>query len=418
VGISISLEAKLPSSGLFSFSKKKIDWEVETLLIMTETMQEYGLAAFVPKPPVDHNGRLPLHFCEEWGDIKIENGKFLLGIRTSNCGPGYHAMVCAAVDALEKKHGLKFYETDIDEDETGYFRSHDFEALQTYFANWLPNLAESVEESLIGGNTLRLQMPLDQIAPDGNAGEVLTPSGPRTAAYMKSLTEMNSSQQREAAEKWFPWWNARPKAADFLKMSESMMWVDVPWHAAENSWENQVYMAALSGLRQSKLLGGDVSHLQQELNELDQYLGQEENKEYPPSPIGIGYRRQICRWPLTPSWTGLLPGYLREISSEDNYQLFCDDFVVRLTSLLVEKNDDELLDLGSESERSIIARGAKENFSWRIEREEGAHEDGWLTSLVLAGSRSSILIAAFTHNASFDLSDLTAFAEGLAISDH
>jgi hypothetical protein len=385
---------------------------------MTETMHEYGLAAFVPKSPVDHSGRLPLHFCEEWGDIKIENGKLSLGIRTSNCGPGYHAMVCAAIDAVEKKHGLKFYETDTDDDETGYFRSRDFEALQAYFSDWLPNLAESVEENLSGGNTMRLQMPLDQIAPDGKPGEVLTPSGPKTTAYMKSLTEMNSVQKHEAAGKWFPWWNARPEAADFLKMSESMMWLDVPWHVAENAWEEQVYMAALSGLRQSKLLGGDVSHLKQELGELEQYLGEEENREFPPSPIGVGYRRQICRWPLTPSWTGLLPGYLREISSEDNYQLFCDDFVVRLTSLLVEKSDNKLLDLGSESERKIIARGTKEDFIWRIEHEEGAQEDGWLTSLVLAGSRSSVLIATFTHNASFDLSDLTAFADGLAISDH
>lgn len=87
MGISISLEAKLPSTGLFSFSKKKIDWEVETLLIMTETMQEYGLAAFVPKPPVDHSGRLPLHFCEEWGDIKIENGKFCWGLELQTAVP-------------------------------------------------------------------------------------------------------------------------------------------------------------------------------------------------------------------------------------------------------------------------------------------------------------------------------------------
>jgi hypothetical protein len=417
VGISISLEARLPSRSLFALKKTKIDWEAEVLATMEEVMQEYGLADFIPNPGQDHSGRLPLHFCEEWGDVSVEKGKLSLGVRTSNCGPGYHAMICAAADAIEKKHKLRFYETETDDDETGYFKSRDFVALQSYFADWLPNLAESVVENLDGENSMRLQMPIDQILPDGKAGEILTPSGPTTSVYLKSIAAMNDDDRHKEAEKWFPWWNARPKAADFLKMAEAVMWVEIPWHAADNDWEQQIYTAALSGLSRAKLLGADVSHLQNERKELEQYSGQGEDREYPPLQEGIGYRRQVCRWPLTPSWTGLLPGYLREVSTEDNYQLYCDDFIVRLSSFSVEKNDDGFVDLGEENEHKIVARGTKEDFAWRIERAEDAEENGWLTSFVLSASKNSLLIASFTHNTAFDLSDMTAFVDGLVSSN-
>jgi hypothetical protein len=418
LGISIVLEAKLPSQGLFTLKRAKIDWEAEVAASMKEFIVEYGLGDFVPVELERQTGRIPLHLCEEWAEISVGKKTLTIAARTSTCGPGFHAMFCAAIDRIEEKFKLKFFETEEAGDDTGYFLSRDFGALQNYFANWSRRLAESVVENWEDAdNGMRLQLSIGQLVPDMKAGEVQTPRGPKTIAYLQSISTMNHDALLRAAEIWFPWWNVRPGSDDFLKMAEQVMWSDVPWRAPDNEYERQAFIAAISGLNRSKLLGGDISHFQRELEEMEFLTRVPDSEITTPSKVGIGYRRQNCRWELTPTWTGLLPGHLYTVSEEDNYQLYDNDFVVRVSGLSVTNSGDDFILSENEGEHEIIAEGIKEKFAWRIERSKEIDDAGWLTSFVLAGSKNSMLIATFSHITDFDQAKLVNFAESLSVSD-
>jgi hypothetical protein len=413
VGISIELEAVLPQKSVFSWGKGKKDWEDTVLSALKCSMSARGLNDFIPIIIDRPKGRLPIHYCEEWPDISVEDGKFIIAARTSTCGPGFHAMFCDAIDAIEKKHNLKFVETEISIDETGYFASRDFRELQTYFANWLKELGQSVLEQASENNGFRLQMALEQLAPDSQEGNVLTPRGPKSASYLKSFVTMKEEEIFKAAEHWYPWWNKQPNAPDLVKMAEQLMWSDIPWNAPETDEDRNIFVAASNALERAKTLGANISNLNTEILEMKRFLGRSEQRGGPPSQSGIGYRRNDCRWPLTRSWNGLLPGYLYEIHEDDNYQLFCEEFIVRLTSLAIEPDREEFVLPEDPGEHKVLAQGKNKTFGWRIERANDIDDNGWLTSFVFAGSKNNMLIATFTHLNTFDQSDLMRFVDKL-----
>jgi hypothetical protein len=385
---------------------------------MKEFIVEYGLGDFVPDRLQRPSGRIPLHLCEEWADISVDSKTLTIATRTSTCGPGFHAMFCAAIDRIEEKFHLKFFETEEASDETGYFLSRDFNELQSYFANWLRGLAASVDENLDSAEGgMFLQMAIGQIVPDMKMGEVQTPRGPKTVAYLQSISAMNHDALLRAAEAWFPWWNVRPSSDDFLKMAEQVMWSEIPWHAPDNEYERQVFAAAISGLNRSRLLGGDISHYQRELEEMEFLMRVPDSEISTPSKIGIGYRKQICRWELTPSWTGLLPGHLYTVSEEDNYQLYEKNFVVRVSGFKITNSSGDFTLQESEGVHETIAEGTKESFAWRVERSKEIDDAGRSTSFVFARSTKSMLIATFSHSKEFDQADLVKFAESLSTTD-
>lgn len=413
MGIDIELEAKLPSAGIFSTVKSKIDWEAALLASLKETMGEYGLAGFIPEIDYVANGRLPLNYCEEWADVSSKDGRLVVATRTSTCGPGYHAAFCAGIDDFARKFKVTFNQTTSTGDETGYFVSRDYSSLQNYFANWLKHFATNFTKDPNAISGWRLQLPLEQLTPDGKDGEIFTPRGPVNYPDLQRIADAEYSDSLNSAKNWFPWWDERLSSDDYLKLASQVMWTEIPWHAPANSYETHLYKAAISSIQKAKALGANATWLDDEYNEMLKLLDGSPGSYSVPSKSGIGYRRHDCRWSLAPSWTGLLPGYLFEIFSEDNYQLHFDNFAIRLTSFSVPGGSDDFLMPPEQDENEIVATGKTDQFAWRIEDLKSIDENGWKTSFVYAASKNSILVATFSYQNTFDPSRLIKFADGL-----
>ena len=312
MGLGISLVANKPARRWPQVFRRETDWLETVGEAATAVARNQNVDFLLTDFSELSEGRIGLNVLEEWLFIDIAEKTVSISARTSTCGPGYHALVCDLADHLALNCGLQFRETDDDFDETGYFRHRDFESLQREHAHWFQEVAQVVinqyQHEVAG--SLRLTLPVEAVVPAQPSEIVLSPHGPVTFEFLKTIAELPSDALMVFARGWFPWWERTPSATDFRKMGSSLLWYQVPWHVPGNEVERKLMKAALRCFDLGKTDGlAETEFPKAEVSELKSLLSPEADTGRRPSSTGIGYRRSICIWPLTGNWTFELPGY-------------------------------------------------------------------------------------------------------------
>jgi hypothetical protein len=192
-----------------------------------------------------------------------EDGQLYVSARTNSAGPGYHAYLIELMDGL----GVKPTEVD---DETGYYETRDFSALQGKMTEWLEAISSIlIEQSNKNpdASNLMVSLPIDWCAePCGHFA--CCPLG----YFEKDFFERVPSNQNAGAE-FFIWWNKIQDALFFKNFALSMIVQNINWLPPETDYEKQIFSSTLTCLETAYNLCSNMQYPAAEWIELASLLG-------------------------------------------------------------------------------------------------------------------------------------------------
>ncbi len=243
---------------------------------------------------------LTLHPAEEPLELSVTgSGRVLASARTSAAGPGYHAFVCELLDLFAKEFSIRWEGVDPTGqtgDDTGYFHHRDRARLESEMRGWLRAIGRSLSATEpVTWSGVAVSMPAS--GPQFEADGVVTPLGPRDAAYWKQL-----ETDDEAARQFFPWWEPGTGPGYLLGRALCRMWTDVRWKVPETDPERATHAEVLVLLQHAYEREPARAFPFAEWAELLAFRGEALPKgaPEPSSAPSIGYRRrEVVAKPFT-----------------------------------------------------------------------------------------------------------------------
>jgi hypothetical protein len=325
----------------------------------------------------DDDGRpylaLSLHPAAEPVHVRYSPAGHLdVEAKTSTVGPGYHRYLCAALHLLGAEFNVIWQPPDLGGefgDETGYFRTGDWEDLQRQMLDWLSAVARLLTAN--DGEQIRLNLPVNVLYEFD--GPILTPLGPRSLDWA-----LRTVADARAGVDLFPWWNALQDAQYHLNLALCLMWTELRWRRPFDEQERQLLEEVNRRLHRAYEQDADLAYPWREWQELLRYLDTDSphlpaivrNAELAPEGPKAGYRRGAVLCRLPGGWTVQVPGSFAECWDDEQAAWLAHDearHIYITTYTLTEKDGrprpaDELLetaqDLGDDY-------GGGEVLNWR-----------------------------------------------------
>jgi hypothetical protein len=266
-----------------------------------------------------------LHPASPPAEVRLgASGRLRVTANTSPTGPGYHIHLCALFHQLADEFGFAWVADDCT-DPTGYFGTNNREECERHFLNWV------AEECAKAPTSVGLSAGHGFTYP----GEVLTPLGPRSRAWLACVTA-NPAKGRD----FFAWWNPDLDAAFYRGRALVRFWCDFFWRAPLTEEEGELADQIANDLASAFKLAPAAELPWAEWLELltaiegdddgfcvtpkDQVLSIELWKRAGPVPppaakggARIGYRRCPVRVQLDGGWGIEVPGDLARERNDD-----------------------------------------------------------------------------------------------------
>lgn len=234
--------------------------------------------------------------------------------KTSTAGPGYHRYVCAAMHFLTEEFRVVWQRPDFTGefgDETGYFRTSDWEDLQQQMVDWLKAVARLLTTET--EEQFRLNMPVN--VGFEFEGPILTPLGPRSRAWAERIVV----DPRKGIDV-FPWWNALQDASYHLNLARCLMWTELRWRRPFDDEERKLMAEVNRRLHKAFDDDPSLDYPWREWQELLRYLDTDSphlptivhNAEMAPDVPKAGYRRGKVVCHLPGGWSIKVPGSFAE----------------------------------------------------------------------------------------------------------
>lgn len=297
---------------------------------------------------------LSLHPTAEELEISIVSpGRISATAKTSTVGAGYHQYLCDLMKKFGEECGVEWEPPPDDGgtgDETGYFESGDFGAIEYEMQRWLLGTANRVREVLGDDYTdLMISMPLGHTYP--NQGPLSTNLGPRDLAWLDRVIADPAS-----GLDLFAWPEPGFGASYYRGRALCRMWTDVRWRSPLIDSERQTLMTVHHDLKRAYELDAALELPWREWNEVMEYLAADANSEEAiddelkeevarragsahSTPL-IGYRRMPIRVQFNDSWSISIPGEMAEDWTEEgNWHAWDGWTTVWFNSLSIEKKD-------------------------------------------------------------------------------
>ena len=178
-----------------------------------------------------------------------EDGKLCISAKTNSAGPGYHAYL---VDVLDKL-GVAPIEV---EDETGYYESRNFAALQDEMAGWLKGLSEQILEMYVNDDYANLAVSLSiDWFPEGDGHFACCPLG-----YFEKDFFERAKNGEDVAPEFFIWWNQSQDAVFFRNTAMYMIWCENNWLPPQTDTEHEIIAATLDCLDKAYTLNPNLDY--------------------------------------------------------------------------------------------------------------------------------------------------------------
>ena len=290
----------------------------------------------VGRPNEELASPLDLHPCAEPVEIATTDGVVTLTAKTTPTGPGYHAHVCEVMDSLPVEW------THV-EDETGYFRRRDRDALEDAFLDWLGAAAAQILE-LADDGAEGFALGLPPTHRFRHPGVCATLLGPRDREWLVKVR----SDAREGTDV-FPWWTPGEDAAYFERLALTRMWTDVRWRAPLSDEERALVDTVATWVERAHGLDPGRALPWSEQSELLTLLSEESLRatrahmkaDASGKRPSIGYRRQPVRAFLSGGWSIQIDGAMAERWDErDTWVAWDARRSVHFTSLTMADGSD------------------------------------------------------------------------------
>jgi len=325
----------------------------------------------------------------------------MLSSKTNSAGPGYHAYLIEVLDGL----GVK--PTNVD-DETGYYKSRDYAALQAQMAQWLQSMSVVLTDAMGKDfSNFAVSIALDWM-PRTDDQLVCCPLGGFNKAFFE-----RAKQGGDVGAEFFLWWNKGRDALFYRNTALNMLLYAVNWLAPETNAERLDIAAALACLEQAYALDPNLQYPAAEWLELSKFsdnpdLAQTISARFPNAgEPAIGYRRgnietNVFGWRFTHS------GMMHMDRDENGTFIQWDnDKTIRTSTFTVEFKEDLPNKSESLMESALDATMEYEPFALDIDGSAAriAHkqidENGemvWYTSLVAALDNNLLILSLFYVN--------------------
>jgi hypothetical protein len=171
---------------------------------------------------------ITLHPSAEPCYVEIDRQFTTFAAKTSNAGPGYHALITELLEVLSAELALEWmFDGDNYQDETGYWEARNFRALQTRMSVWLQELTNVIVRPGAEEATFNVNMPEDYGGVEIDAA-VITPMGPFDKSFFINAAR-DDKRLEKASKQFFPWWEREIDASFWYTVGLTMMWIEVPW---------------------------------------------------------------------------------------------------------------------------------------------------------------------------------------------
>lgn len=294
-------------------------------------------------------------------------GRFRLEARTTLVGPGYHAALCELADDFAKKLNVEWSPRGADEeaetaqrehrcwDDTEYFFTRDFAALERAFDEFTRSLSAVLQKSITdaGADGIAMAVGMPVSPRYMYKADVLTPIGPRNLAWVRAATAAPSSA---AARSIYPWWHAERDARHHLGRALSLMW---QWSVPD---PGGVVHATAMGMALDEIatayeMDPALDYPWADVREMCQAIADMSEEEELPEEIEalfeiaheksdgvagtIGYRRGMLGHDLPGGWTIRLPGRFDvDMEEESTWMAYDATTTVRVSSMRIGKDDE------------------------------------------------------------------------------
>jgi len=323
MGLGIHLVGSVPRRGLLRRppSRDQLFSDITQVAAAFADRQPRPLKDWYWASPGDDTLYVCLFPVEENVLFTLEDHSLVCSAKTSTAGPGYHAYMVRFLDVLSSKLGIAWRpEEDEEGDETGYFQTRDFRALQDSMQTFLGMLSRTcLKLAEDGAGVQTLGMPLGFMPKHDGFAASATGVWPRE--FFERLSA-GGDDHDEASRAYFPWWDEGLTASNLRAFGLVRCWMDVRWVIPESDEERWLYESVLECFDAARRLDHGLSLPEPDITELRELL--DPNAELDaPYPKGIGYLRGLMKRPLPGGWTVELPGYYSsELEQDGGVQVY------------------------------------------------------------------------------------------------
>lgn len=281
-------------------------------------------------------------------------GRISATVKTSTCGPGYHALAVSMLRAIERSCRLHWqWRGDNVGDDTGFAIWTDYEDLQDQMARFASALAEGVVRQYRPSRRVALNMPAGYAVIESD--QVVTPLGPVGWDVLESLASAGGEDLLGMGPDFYAWWDEEPGAAFWRKYGMAMAWCNLKYRLPMDRREQEETAAARDALLRAEALApGSIDGAL--IGEMEGLLSADATRVRAPGPEGPGYLRHTVTLPATGLWTVDLPGWWPRTVSPDGGELSFrwGDRSVQISSLSIEGEDGSV----PQPEEMLASRGA------------------------------------------------------------
>jgi hypothetical protein len=267
----------------------------------------------------------------------IQGQRVMVDFRSSNAGPGYHAVVIALMDDLSTHLSIPWQWTVSDGqplDETGFATTRDVRALQHATTTFLKQIASIATDYSIRGYTSNaLCIPAGLGNP---ALGVCCPLGPVSAARIAAITVADGAELERAGQAFFPWWDAGLTPLVWQNMLRGLLWQQATWRMPltdnDHASSRRIKRCRDHMVGQGIAVPDDLALAWQELEAC-------QTSEAAPATTGIGYLKHPVYRHIYASWAMSMPGYASVSANGDNAAYEHAGFWLGTQSLIISSQD-------------------------------------------------------------------------------
>jgi hypothetical protein len=267
-----------------------------------DTPLEAGASVTENEPDADYT--IYLHPAAEPVFLTRDRNFAVVDAKTSDVGPGYHALLVSILDSLEKSLGLKWEW----EDETDYARNRDFDLLQVKMADLFKALAKRVAElcDKVGSTGMRLSVPMD-FGLSSYGDKVMSHVGPIAAEDLRHWGTLGGADLARAAADFFPWWGKAFDGGFYRGIALHALWMEQRWATPLDRDEIADTKRTLHWCEEAVRLGAALPMSDAAIQEIKNLLAQTGPHSFA-AESGIGYRRCWLEKRLPGGWRLTVPG--------------------------------------------------------------------------------------------------------------
>lgn len=271
-------------------------------------------------------GLEPLH-------LEPTEGAAEISASTSGGGPGYHVYVVELIEAAAAAIGAIVHLDDPTEDgarfrdESGYFHTRDFQALEQEVSGWLHGIGKVLAEG-DHWEEIALMWAIDR--PRALSPGIVTPIGPQPRELFEKAAE--SIQAAPALGRaLLPWWERGFTARTAANLALLLGWSELRWRVPTDERERQRLQQFVAAVDRARQLDPTLPLPESELAEARAFL-EAEDAARAPAKEGLGYFRGLVRATGPGGWTCDVPGFWYDSWEEETARWEFDGLSVRLSS--------------------------------------------------------------------------------------